>query len=146
MNQALRKSRLSLLAKAPEKDLADLWALGSLNPEFEFLRSPEQGAAMVQGRTGATGAPFNLGEMTITRCAIRLADGRVGHGYVQGRDKEKSIVVATIDALMLGEEVAQIEAEILLPLRKKMDAARKVKAAKAEATKVSFFTLARGED
>ena len=30
---------------------------------------------MVRGRVGGTGAPFNLGEMSVTRCSVRLADG-----------------------------------------------------------------------
>lgn len=146
MNQALRKSRMSLIAKAPTHELLQLWADNPHTPEFEYLRAPEQGAVMVQGRAGATGAAFNMGEVTVTRCALRLSDGRVGHGYVQGRSKEKSTIAAKIDALMQGSEALKIEAEIIVPLRASMDAARKSKVEKAEATKVAFFTMARGED
>ena len=36
---------------------------------------------VVRGRVGATGAAFNLGEMTVTRASVRLASGNVGHAF-----------------------------------------------------------------
>ena len=44
--------------------------LGTL-PDYRVLRGPEAGLVMVRGRTGGGGAPFNLGEMTATRCTVR---------------------------------------------------------------------------
>ena len=55
-------------------------------PDVVSIRAPEIGAVMVRGRVGGAGDAFNLGEMTVTRCSLRLACGAVGHGYVQGRD------------------------------------------------------------
>jgi alpha-D-ribose 1-methylphosphonate 5-triphosphate synthase subunit PhnG len=78
-----RKTWMATLAKAPPARLA---ALMPDLPPHEVLRAPEIGAVMVQGRTGATGAPFNLGEMTVTRASVRLGCGAVGHAWVQGRD------------------------------------------------------------
>ncbi|WP_299953969.1 phosphonate C-P lyase system protein PhnG [uncultured Roseobacter sp.] len=141
-----RKTWMSLLAKAPSDRLAALWSEAGYAPEHSFLRAPEQGAVMVQGRTGATGAPFNLGEMTVTRCAAKLADGTVGHGYVQGRDKAKAVTAALIDALMQTDQASEVQAAILTPLACEAQRAVEVKAAKAAATKVEFFTLVRGED
>lgn len=146
MDDVLRKSWMSLLARAPEAALERLWCELNIEVEHMFLRSPEQGAVMVRGRAGARGAPFNLGEMTVTRCALRLADGRVGHGYVQGRSKRKSTISALIDALMQGAEAGVVEAKVLAPLREIVAQKRATKTAKAEATKVTFFTMARGED
>ena len=77
---------MAVLAKAPEEPeepeelLEGLWAAAGITASFEWLRWPETGAVMVRGRTSGTGAPFNLGEMTVTRCALRLAGGEVGHG------------------------------------------------------------------
>ncbi|MDE3240998.1 MAG: phosphonate C-P lyase system protein PhnG [Paracoccaceae bacterium] len=138
-----RKGWLGLLAKAPPATLAALWE-GA--PDHEVLRAPETGAVMVQGRMGGTGAPFNLGEMTVTRCSVRLPSGEVGHGYVQGRDKDHARRVALIDALMQGPGAADLRARVLEPLA--LAAARKAedRAAKAAATRVEFFTLVRGED
>lgn len=145
-----RRGWMSLLAKAPEDRLLALWADYSAEcgaaPAFDWLRRPEIGAVMVRGRMGGTGAPFNLGEMTVTRCALTLADGTVGHGYVQGRGKPKAEVAALIDALMQTPEAGALRAAILDPLAGTMDAARTARAARAAATKVDFFTLVRGED
>ncbi|MDE3123561.1 MAG: phosphonate C-P lyase system protein PhnG [Paracoccaceae bacterium] len=138
-----RKGWLGLLAKAPPAALAALWD-GA--PDHEVLRAPEIGAVMVRGRMGGTGAPFNLGEMTVTRCSVRLPSGEVGHGYVQGRDKDHARRVALIDALMQGPGAEDLRARVLEPLSQA--AARKAerRAAKAAATRVEFFTLVRGED
>jgi alpha-D-ribose 1-methylphosphonate 5-triphosphate synthase subunit PhnG len=146
VDQTARKDWMSLLAKAPAGVLAELWQGMEDAPEFTHLRAPEIGAAMVRGRMGGTGAPFNLGEMTVTRCSLQLGCGTVGHGYVQGRDKAHAERAALVDALMQTEAAAQTDMTLLQPLRAKMASARTARAAKAAATKVDFFTMARGED
>ncbi|MCT2539685.1 phosphonate C-P lyase system protein PhnG [Sedimentimonas flavescens] len=142
-DQLLRRSRMGLLARANPQRLA---ALMPDLPAHAWLRAPEIGTVMVRGRTGARGAPFNLGEMTVTRCSLRLEDGRVGHAYVQGRDRNHATRAALIDALMQGAEAARIEADLLLPLRAEEDERRTARAEKAAATRVEFFTMVRGED
>lgn len=138
----VRKEVLGLLARAPSERLAQL--LPEL-PEHDLLRAPEIGAVMVRGRAGGTGAPFNLGEKTVTRANIRLPSGEVGHGYVQGRDKGHALRAALIDA-MAQQDIAGIEARVLAPLRDEEAARRKAIATEAAATRVEFFTLVRGED
>jgi alpha-D-ribose 1-methylphosphonate 5-triphosphate synthase subunit PhnG len=64
-NQKERKAWLSLMAKSPDGALTALLAQDTKTPDFEWLRRPEIGSVMVRGRTGGTGAPFNLGEMTV---------------------------------------------------------------------------------
>jgi alpha-D-ribose 1-methylphosphonate 5-triphosphate synthase subunit PhnG len=146
IDTAARKAWMSALARAPEAELARRWSDYGDTPAFDWLRPPEIGSVMVQGRAGATGAAFNLGEMTVTRCSLRLADGTVGHAYVQGRSKAKAETAALIDALMQGPAADRLRATVLDPL----DAARadraRTRAAKAAATKVEFFTMVRGED
>ncbi len=144
-----RKAWMGLLARAPAAALDALWQelgqdLGA-SPAFRWLRPPEAGAVMVQGRAGGTGAPFNLGEMTVTRCALVLDGGAVGHGYVQGRDKRQAEQAALVDALMQGDRADQVRRALLEPLAAQMQAAQDKRAAKAAATKVAFFTLVRGE-
>ena len=141
-----RKAWLSLLAKAPAAALAKAWAQVGLAPDYEWLRTPEIGGVMTRGRIGATGAPFNLGEITVTRCSLRLASGEVGHGYVQGRDKDKALTAALVDACMQTEAAARLKREVLDPLAAEMAAAKRTRAQKAAATKVDFFTMVRGED
>ena len=141
-----RKAWLSLLAKAPAAELAERWRATGLSPRFTHLRAPEIGAVMTRGRMGATGAPFNLGEITVTRCSVRLESGETGHGYVQGRDKAKAELAAVIDAAMQTGAAAAIRRDVLDPIAAGMEAARKALRRKAAATKVDFFTVARGED
>ncbi|MBO6899433.1 MAG: phosphonate C-P lyase system protein PhnG [Shimia sp.] len=141
-----RRAWMSLLAKAPADRLTALWYSYGASPSFHWLRAPEIGASMVRGRLGGTGAPFNFGEMTLTRCALQLESGEVGHGYVQGRDKDKAQIAALVDALMQGPEASEVTSTILKPLELEMTAAKTVRAEKAAATKVDFFTMVRGED
>ena len=141
---AARRDWMGLLARAKPDELAALMP-GDL-PGAMVLRAPEIGAVMVRGRVGATGAPFNLGEMTVTRCALRLDCGTVGHGHVQGRNRDHARHAALIDALMQTPRAPEIAAQVLDPLAEAEQTARSARAAKAAATKVEFFTLVRGED
>ena len=115
-------------------------------PDFTWLRPPEIGSVMVQGRAGGTGAPFNLGEMTVTRCALKLAGGEVGHAYLQGRRKDDAEAAALIDALMQTERADALREAVIAPLKAELAGAAQARAARAAATKVEFFTMVRGED
>lgn len=138
-----RRDWMAVLAKAAPERLADL--LPDL-PAHVFLRPPEVGAVMVRGRIGGTGAAFNLGEMTVTRASVRLADGAVGHAWVQGRDKTHATRAAVADALMQTGAAADLHLSVMAVLAAEAAAARAGRADKAAATKVDFFTLVRGED
>jgi alpha-D-ribose 1-methylphosphonate 5-triphosphate synthase subunit PhnG len=142
-----RQAWMGLLARAPAAEIARLWAAAGLpEPAHDWLRPPETGAVMVRGRAGATGAPFNLGEMTVTRCALRLQDGRDGHGWVQGRDKAHARRAALADALLQGDGGDAVRAGLLAPLAAAEAERRAATARRAAATRVDFFTMARGED
>ncbi len=137
---------MSLLAKAAPARLEQLFDGLGTPPEFDWMRPPETGGVMVRGRAGGTGAPFNLGEMTVTRCALRLSGGETGHAYVQGRDKAHARRAALVDALMQTPRADDLRSQILEPLAHESKAAKTARAEKAGATKVDFFTMVRGED
>lgn len=144
--QSERQRWMSVLAKAQPKALEELWKKAGATPDYSYLRQPETGMVMVRGRAGGTGQRFNLGEMTMTRCAVRLPDGRVGHGYVGGRDRDHATRAALVDALM--QDAAQrtaLDAAIIAPLEQAARQARETASRKAAATKVDFFTMVRGE-
>lgn len=141
-----RKAWMSLLAKAPEGRAAELLDASFSRPSFTWLRAPEIGSTMVRARAGATGAPFNLGEMTVTRCALTIESGEVGHAYIQGRRKTDAEAAALVDALMQTSAAAQIQESVLSPLSQEATARKRARAAKAAATKVDFFTMVRGDD
>ncbi|MFW2544909.1 phosphonate C-P lyase system protein PhnG [Primorskyibacter sp. 2E107] len=141
-----RKTWMSRLARAPQGRVSELLkAFGPL-PAFEWLRAPEVGSTMVRGRAGGTGSAFNLGEITVTRCALRLADGTVGHAYIQGRNKDDAQAAALVDALMQTGAADRLRAALLDALEAEASATKTRRAAKAAATKVDFFTMVRGED
>jgi alpha-D-ribose 1-methylphosphonate 5-triphosphate synthase subunit PhnG len=144
---ALRRAAMSVLAEAGTAELAGLVESLSRLPQHESLRPPETGLVMIRGRIGGDGGPFNVGEATVSRAAVRLASGEIGLGYVLGRDREKARLVALCDALLQSEShCSVIEAEVLGPLRARIDGERTLAAARTAATRVDFFTLVRGED
>lgn len=141
-----RPTWMGLLARAPEEKLSALWQQYGDTPAFDWLRAPETGAVMLRGRAGGTGAPFNLGEMTVTRASLNLPCGAVGHAWVQGRSREKARQAALIDALMQTDAAAHLTRTILAPLAVAEADRKAARAGRAAATKVEFFTMVRGED
>lgn len=146
MTEADRSRTMGLLARAPSASREAAWTALGLAPAFSWLRRPESGMVMVRGRAGGTGAPFNLGEMTVTRCALRLETGETGHAYVPGRDRRHAEIAALCDALLQNPDTADAVAEqVLAPIEAALEEAAEATAARAAATRVDFFTMARGE-
>lgn len=138
---------MATLAKADWESLEALWTSENPKPSYEYLREPESGLVMLRGRMGGTGAPFNFGEATVTRCSVRLADGTAGHAYVMGRNAAHAEVAAVYDALLQrpGSHDA-VQDRVIAPLARRHTERRRQTVAKSAATKVDFFTMARGED
>ena len=137
---------MSILARATRAELETAWAALPLQPVYEMLRRPEIGLIMVRGRAGGTGNPFNFGEMTVTRCAVRLSDGTTGHCYTAGRDGRKAELAALFDALLQGAARLQLETKVIAPLARRQADDRAAASRKAAATKVEFFTMVRGDN
>ncbi len=144
--QNLRRDAMSMLAHAPADRIAACLAALEL-PAHETIRQPENGLVMVRGRIGGDGAPFNLGEASVSRAAVRLASGEVGFGYVLGRDGEKAKLIALCDAMIQNDAYKNnVEQAVIAPLRQEQIAARAKQAAETAATRVDFYTLVRGEN
>ncbi|QBI44273.1 phosphonate C-P lyase system protein PhnG [Burkholderia pseudomallei] len=172
---AARRDWLAVLAKIPRDELEralDRVLDGAPAPAFDWLRAPEIGLAMVRGRIGGTGDPFNLGEASVTRAALRLrgdrtngtngtngADGinganganrphgaTVGIAYVLGRDKRRAELVALADALLqTPERHERLRAALIEPFRARLAQARAARSGEIATTRVEFFTMVRGE-
>ena len=140
-----RAEALGVLAHAEMAALSAAWGSWENRPQVEMIRGPETGLIMLRGRTGGGGAPFNLGEATVSRASVRIDSGEIGHGYCLGRDTAKAKLIATIDALFQ-REPDNIEFAILKPLRELAFASDKQRREETAATKVDFFTMVRGED
>ena len=143
--QIQRQAAMAVLAHSDAAVIAG--CLGAIAvPAYEDLREPEKGLVMVRGRIGGDGAPFNVGEATVSRAAVRLASGEVGFGYTLGRDRQKARLIALCDALVQSNEFSDaVETTVLAPLRAAIVAERDRKARETAATRVDFYTLVRGE-
>jgi len=142
-----RRRWMSILACAQPAALAAAWAQLRPVPAHVLLRAPESGLVMVRGRVGGSGARFNVGEMTVTRCVVQLDDGAVGHAWVQGRDGEHARTAALADALLQSAHWHElVYRSVIAPLSRQHEERRAARAQAAAATRVDFYTLARGED
>lgn len=138
-----RQHWLKLLARAPEPMLESALALVPAQ-KHSWLRRPETGLFMVQGRVGGTGNRFNVGEMSVTRCALRLSCGTSGVAYIQGRSHRRAEMAALADALMQTDQYRPLlETALLEPVSAYLDDRTRVRAQKAQSTRVDFFTVAR---
>jgi alpha-D-ribose 1-methylphosphonate 5-triphosphate synthase subunit PhnG len=143
--QAQRKQAMAVLAHSDAADISGRLDAIAL-PAHENLREPENGLVMVRGRIGGDGAPFNLGEATVSRAAVRLSTGEVGFGYTLGRDRQKAQMIALCDAMVQSDQFAgSVEANVIAPLRAAIVAKQNRQAAETAATRVDFYTLVRGE-
>jgi len=142
-----RRAAMAVLAESSSAEIASrLAAIGGL-PAYEEIRKPERGLVMVTGRIGGDGAPFNLGEATVVRAAVRLNSGELGFGYSLGRDGDKAKLMALCDALIQRADFkSRIDRLVIAPLRERQDSEREITARRTAATRVDFFTLVRGED
>jgi alpha-D-ribose 1-methylphosphonate 5-triphosphate synthase subunit PhnG len=139
---------MALLARAPVSLLEPALQAHSMRPA-RWLRAPETGLMMVQGRAGGSGERFNLGEVTVTRCALRVeaaADGEasVGVAYVLGRSHRQVHLAALADAL-LQDPLHQpaLDTQLLDPIRRHLAQVQAGCQARAASTRVDFFTVAR---
>ncbi|MDQ2149618.1 phosphonate C-P lyase system protein PhnG [Alcaligenaceae bacterium C4P045] len=147
VSESARRAWMRVLALASPQALNDACiALGELPPR-QWLRAPQTGMTMVRARAGGTGEQFNLGEMTMTRCALTLDDGVIGMAYVQGRDARHAEQAAMLDGLLQSPEWhGRIIDTVIEPLTRARQAALAHRSRVAAQTKVDFFTLVRGEN
>ena len=143
--QKQRQNWMAILAKsAPEKLEKKVSALGKL-PEYSFLRSPEIGLTMVRGRAGGTGQVFNLGEMTLTRCVVKLGEIN-GFGYVGGRSRRHAELAAVCDALLQDPNWCdRVQNIVIEPLKAEAISQQELQQRQTAATRVNFLTMKRGE-
>lgn len=136
---------MSTLAKASLPLLEQCLVTFDDLPSYRFLRPPEIGLAMVRGRAEGTGRPFNLGEMTLTRCVVQL-DELTGFGYVAGRSKRHAELAALCDGLLQHPDWHdRVQQQVIAPLQAAAETRQAAESAEVESTRVNFFTMLRGE-
>ncbi len=144
-----RQAWLALLAASDRASLAERVRPWLGRHRQQVLRAPEIGLAMLRGRISRGGDRFHVGEVPVTRCAVRLcceglADdgGPVGIGYVLGRDPERALWIATLDALLQHPDQApDVRVAVLQPLARENADRRARAAARSATSRVEFFTV-----
>ena len=96
--QAQRKAAMTVLAHSDAAEISRRLQPIAL-PAYEIMREPEKGLKMIRGRIGGDGAPFNLGEATVSRATIRLSTGEIGFGHTLGLTGTRRELAAIFDAL-----------------------------------------------
>lgn len=139
-----RAAWLAVLARASQAQL-QVHTPNAL-PPLQQVRPPEIGMVMLRGRVGGTGNPFNLGEASVVRCAVRLGQGPLGVAYALGRDKRRAELAALFDALLQDPQHHDtLQRELLAPLARLQAQARAQRQHAVAGSKVEFFTFVRGE-
>ena len=143
-----RQQWMATLARSSLTDLEERLTQVPL-PDYSMLRSPEIGLVMVRGRAGGTGQPFNLGEMTVTRCVVQMsgpAGDISGFGYVAGRSRRHAELAAVGDALMQHPDWQErVRETTIAPLQAIAEQRRAQQQEQTASTRVNFFTMPRGE-
>lgn len=144
--QQQRREAMAILARASEAELRSALTTHWHDIGVRELKPAEAGLVMVRGRIGGDGAPFNLGEASVTRAIIELDDGTRGYGFTLGRDRGKARAAAILDALWQRDETrALVDQDVLRPVSARLVAEKARAKAETAATRVDFFTMVRGE-
>jgi alpha-D-ribose 1-methylphosphonate 5-triphosphate synthase subunit PhnG len=142
-----RQTLMHVCAQATEAELANAITRLDLALDAVDVRPPETGLVMLRGRIGGSGAPFNVGEATVTRAVVRLGTGETGFSYMLGRSKTRARLAAILDAVSQNPAYGRsLEQHLILPVTRRVAEERRLVREETQATKVEFFTLVRGED
>ena len=142
-----RQALMRVCAEATEAELVAALEHLEPTPVATDIRPTESGLVMLRGRIGGSGAPFNVGEATVTRAVVRLATGETGFSYLLGRSKARARLAAIIDGAGQNPTYrTAIEQHLVGPVTSRLANERRVAREEAAATRVEFFTLVRGED
>ncbi|MFM8898773.1 MAG: phosphonate C-P lyase system protein PhnG [Burkholderiales bacterium] len=147
LDSTRRAQALRVLALSPVDALARLAAPIVADHAFEMLRSPEAGLMMVRARLANTGDRYNLGEVTVTRCVVRLAPAPgqaalAGVGHVMGVNPPHALLVAQMDALLQVDALhALLWKGVIEPLQAALEQKQQRERAATETSRVRFFTL-----
>lgn len=141
-----RAEAMRLLSHSRPEELSAPLQLRWPDLESHSVRAAETGLVMLRGRMGGDGAPFNLGEATVSRAVIELSTGEQGYGQLLGRNRDHATLAATVEALNQREaDRPDVERLILEPIRRRLAGEAQRQRAETAATKVDFFTLVRAE-
>ncbi|WP_226582470.1 phosphonate C-P lyase system protein PhnG [Acuticoccus sediminis] len=118
---------LKRVAEALLEDLGDVEVLAS-----------RTGLAMLPREDSVTGTLFHLGEVLVAEAHIRLGDGVEGYGAVVGRDLERAMAMAVVDAALAAGRAPRFVHDFVAGEAARHAAEDTARLAKVEATRVEM--------
>lgn len=112
---------------------------------YSHIRNPEVGMVMMRGRAGGSGQAFNVGEVSVTRCVVKLESGEMGYSYVLGRNLLHAEIAAVLDGLLQGEQAEHWFERVIVPLQQQQLTQQAARDHEVMGSKVNFFTMVRGD-
>jgi len=137
-----RKERAEMLARLSDAELMQLVALvpGDDLADLVILEGPTIGMVMCRVVEDALGEVFNLGEVLVTECLVRIGAAE-GWAMVMGSRPGATRAAATIDAALAAGRIApDLIDEPLARLIAAHDAALEAERTALAATRVRFET------
>lgn len=145
-DRAERQSWISLLGSADKPRLQQAWDEIRPKVTHTLVSGPETGLVMVRAREDGEGPRFNLGEMTVSKCVLKVDDTYLGYGMVMGSDLKHAKLAALLDGLCQHPGFGPaLKAGLLKDLSQQREEQEAAMAEEASRTRVEFFTLKRGE-
>ena len=87
---AARRRAMGLFARARLGELGEPVARRWPEHGARDLKPVETGLVMLRGRAGGDGAPFNVGEATVTRAIVELPSGERGYCHIHPRGEDSA--------------------------------------------------------
>lgn len=141
-----RQKWIRVLANAHVNELKS--AYQKIKPEItsHYIIKPETGLLMVQGKADGSHTRFSLGEVSVSKCVLRVQERYLGYGMVMGSDLEHAKLVALFDGLLQHPDYhKELHANVIQKLARQQDRDEKNMETEVADTRVDFFTLKRGE-
>ncbi|WP_394138832.1 phosphonate C-P lyase system protein PhnG [Cytobacillus oceanisediminis] len=136
-----RKQRTEILISGSQALAKSLAEEIEQKYSVSIIQEPKNGLVMLKARETAQKSLFNLGEVLVTECKVRV-EGKIGIGIVKGHHPILAYHLAVIDAAILGNlPETKIWADILESEKQNIEEQRKANNEAILKTKVSFETM-----
>ena len=145
MSNQARQHWQMVLTKSNSEHIYQNWNALNIPIKYDVIQPANVSMLMVKAKTGGFGNAFNLSEVTVVRCVIQTDAGYRGIVTQIGRDTQKALVCAQIDAMLLSEHKDIILQQLINPLEMILKQNQQALYEQAQSTKVDFFTMVRGE-
>ena len=145
-NRKERQNWIRILSGADTSRLILEYKKLAISVPHTTISGPETGLIMVQARADGSGPRFNLGEMSVSKCLLKVDDRYLGYGMVMGSEPEHARLAALFDGLLQHPDFSsQLKRDLIQKLEQEQKEAEKKMTQETGKSRVEFFTMKRGE-